>query len=250
MTQLDPRAAIRTAIVTGAARGIGRAIAERLARDGHAVVIADINQSAAQATAAEIGAGAMALAVDVSDPASVRAMAAAVLERYGRIDVLVNNAGITGPAAAVADYPIDAWRRVMSINLDGVFYCSQAVLPAMLAQGAGRIVNIASISGKEGNANMPAYSSSKAAVIGLTKALAKEVATRGIYVNCITPAIIETELLQQLTPEVVAGLVAKIPLGRTGHPAEVAALVAWLASDECSFSTGAVFDISGGRATY
>ena len=137
MTQPEQRPALRTAIVTGAARGIGRAIAERLARDGHAVVIADINLAAAQATAAEIGAGAMALAVDVSDPASVRAMAASVLERFGRIDVLVNNAGITGPAASVADYPIDDWRRVMSINLDGVFYCCQAVLPAMLAQARG-----------------------------------------------------------------------------------------------------------------
>ncbi len=244
----------RIAIVTGAARGIGRAISARLIHDGFVVAIADISLAAAKATAAELAGSdpsrAFAVMVDVSDPDSVRAMVSDVLAHAGHIAVLVNNAGVTGPAQTVVDYPIVEWRRVMSINLDGVFYCCQAVLPAMLSQGAGRIINIASISGKEGNANMSAYSSSKAAVIGLTKALAKEVATRGIWVNCITPAIIDTELLQQLTPEVVAGLVAKIPMGRTGHPSEVAALVAWLASDECSFSTGAVFDISGGRATY
>ena len=244
----------RVAIVTGAARGIGRAIAERLIHDGFMVIIADIDADLAKATAAELVSAdpscALALPVNVTDPASVQSLAATVLERTGRIDVLVNNAGITGPAQTVVDYPVAEWRRVLSINLDGVFYCSQAVLPAMLARGAGRIINVASISGKEGNPNMAAYSTSKAGVIGFTKALAKEVATRGIYVNCITPAIIETDLLQQLTPEVVAGLVAKIPMGRTGQPAEVAALVAWLASDECSFSTGAVFDISGGRATY
>lgn len=244
----------RVAIVTGAARGIGHAIAARLIHDGFITVIADINEAAGQATATELAgedpSHTMALTVNVTDPASVQALVSTVVAQTGRVDVLVNNAGITGPAQSVAEYPVSEWRRVLSINLDGVFYCCQAVLPTMLAQGSGRIINIASISGKEGNPNMSAYSTSKAGVIGLTKALAKEVATRGIYVNCITPAIIETDLLQQLTPEVVAGLVAKIPMGRTGHPFEVAALVAWLASDECSFSTGAVFDISGGRATY
>lgn len=244
----------RVAIVTGAARGIGHAIAARLIHDGFITVIADINEAAGQATAMELRrdgpSPVIALTVNVTDPASVQALVSTVVAQTGRVDVLVNNAGITGPAQSVAEYPVSEWRRVLSINLDGVFYCCQAVLPTMLAQGSGRIINIASISGKEGNPNMSAYSTSKAGVIGLTKALAKEVATRGIYVNCITPAIIETDLLQQLTPEVVAGLVAKIPMGRTGHPFEVAALVAWLASDECSFSTGAVFDISGGRATY
>ncbi len=244
----------RVAIVTGAARGIGHAIAARLIHDGFITVIADINEAAGQATAMELRrdgpSPVIALTVNVTDPASVQALVSTVVAQTGRVDVLVNNAGITGPAQSVAEYPVSEWRRVLSINLDGVFYCCQAVLPTMLAQGSGRIINIASISGKEGNPNMSAYSTSKAGVIGLTKALAKEVATRGIYVNCITPAIIETDLLQQLTPEVVAGLVAKIPMGRTGHPSEVAALVAWLASDECSFSTGAVFDISGGRATY
>lgn len=244
----------RVAIVTGAARGIGHAIATRLIHDGFITVIADVNEAAGQATAMELRrdrpSPVIALAVNVTDPSSVQALVSTVVAQTGRVDVLVNNAGITGPAQSVAEYPVSEWRRVLSINLDGVFYCCQAVLPTMLAQGSGRIINIASISGKEGNPNMSAYSTSKAGVIGLTKALAKEVATRGIYVNCITPAIIETDLLQQLTPEVVAGLVAKIPMGRTGHPSEVAALVAWLASDECSFSTGAVFDISGGRATY
>ena len=244
----------RTALVTGSARGIGRAIAERLAADGFCVVIADIDEVAARATAHQLAAGdperAFALRVDVSDPTSVQALVAAVLERCGQIDVLVNNAGIVGAAQPVATYPIADWRRIMSINLDGVFYCCQAALPAMLQRGSGRIINMASISGKEGNAGLAAYSTSKAGVIGLTKSLAKEVATRGILVNCITPAIIETELLQQMGPEVVATLVAKIPMGRPGQPAEVAALVSWLASDECTFSTGAVFDLSGGRATY
>ncbi len=244
----------RTALVTGSARGIGKAIAQRLSADGFCVVVADIDEVAARATAEQIGAGdparAFALPVDVSDPASVQSLVAAALQRCGHIDVLVNNAGIVGAAQPVASYPIADWRRIMSINLDGVFYCCQAALPSMLQRGSGRIINMASISGKEGNPGLAAYSTSKAGVIGLTKSLAKEVATRGILVNCITPAIIETELLQQMGPEVVATLVAKIPMGRPGQPAEVAALVSWLASEECTFSTGAVFDLSGARATY
>jgi 3-oxoacyl-[acyl-carrier protein] reductase len=244
----------RIALITGSARGIGQAIAKRLNADGFCVVIADIDESAARETAEQLASGdptrAFALQVDVSEPASVQAMVAQVLARCGQIDVLVNNAGIVGAAQPVATYPIADWRRILSINLDGVFYCCQAALPAMLQRGSGRIINMASISGKEGNPGLAAYSTSKAGVIGLTKSLAKEVATRGILVNCITPAIIETELLQQMGPEVVATLVAKIPMGRPGQPAEVAALVSWLASDECTFSTGAVFDLSGGRATY
>jgi 2-dehydro-3-deoxy-L-rhamnonate dehydrogenase (NAD+) len=239
------------AIVTGAARGIGKTIAERLLHDGFTVAITDLDEQTANATAAELNsAQAFALGVDVTDPTSIKQMVDAVVERAGGVDVLVNNAGIAGVAAPVASYPLAEWRRIMAVNLDGVFLCCQAVLPYMLERGSGRIINIASISGKEGNPNMSAYSSSKAAVIGFTKALAKEVATQGILVNCVTPAVIETDILQQLTKEAVSYMVAKIPMGRTGQPSEVAALVAWLASEDCTFSTGAVFDISGGRATY
>jgi 2-dehydro-3-deoxy-L-rhamnonate dehydrogenase (NAD+) len=239
------------AIVTGAARGIGKTIAERLLHDGFTVAITDLDEQTANTTAAELNsAQAFALGVDVTDPTSIKQMVDAVVERAGGVDVLVNNAGIAGVAAPVASYPLAEWRRIMAVNLDGVFLCCQAVLPYMLDRGSGRIINIASISGKEGNPNMSAYSSSKAAVIGFTKALAKEVATQGILVNCVTPAVIETDILQQLTKEAVSYMVAKIPMGRTGQPSEVAALVAWLASEDCTFSTGAVFDISGGRATY
>lgn len=240
---------MKTAIVTGAAKGIGRAIAERLAKDGFTVAIADFDEKAAVVTAKEIG-NAFSVALDVSDPTSAQKMAVQVREKAGSIDVLVNNAGIAGLAAPVQDYPEAEWKRVMAVNLDGVFYCAKAVLPAMLAQGSGRIINIASISGKEGNPNMAAYSTSKAGVIGFTKALGKELATKGIYVNCITPAVIETEILKQLTKEAVSYMVAKIPMGRVGQPHEVAALVSWLASEENSFTTAAVFDLSGGRATY
>lgn len=239
---------MKTAIVTGAAKGIGKAIAQRLAHDGFTVVVADADESAAITAAMELSG--LGIGVDVSDCAAVQRMAAIVLDRFGSIDVLVNNAGVTGKAAPVHEYPDDEWRRVMAIDLDGVFYCAKAVLPSMLAKGFGRIINIASISGKEGNPNMPAYSAAKAGVIGFTKALGKEVATKGVYVNCITPAVIETEILKQLTTETVHYMVSKIPMGRVGQPREVAALVSWLASEECSFSTGAVFDLSGGRATY
>lgn len=244
----------RIAIVTGAANGIGRAIAARLVSDGFQVVIADIDEAMGRTTAMQLATDdpeqVFALPVDVSEPSSVQALVAAVLERTGQVDVLVNNAGIAGLAQSTATYPLLEWRRIMAINLDGVFHCCQAILPAMLERGSGRIINIASISGKEGNPRMVAYSASKAGVIGLTKALAKEVATQGIFINCITPAVIETDIFQQVTPDVVASLVSKIPMGRMGQPSEVASLVSWLASDECTFSTGAVFDISGGRATY
>ena len=239
----------RAAIVTGAGRGIGAAIARRLSDDGLAVVLADIDVSAANRQADGLGV-AMSCQVDVSQPSSVRAMVEAALGRFEQIDVLVNNAGITGPAAPLADYPDDEWRRVLSVDLDGVFNCCKAVLPHMQARASGRIVNIASIAGKEGNPNMCAYSAAKAAVIGLTKSLGKELATSGILVNCVTPAVIETELLRELTPEAVQYMLQRVPMGRPGRLEEVAALVSWLASDQCTFSTGGVFDISGGRATY
>jgi 2-dehydro-3-deoxy-L-rhamnonate dehydrogenase (NAD+) len=244
----------RVAVVTGAARGIGHAIARRLVHDGFTVAIADIDLDAARQAGAQLaqnrGPQPFALHLDVTDPASIQQMVASVLEQAGQIDVLVNNAGIVGPVAPVAAYPEEEWARVLAVNLTGPFLCCKAVLPHMLERGSGRIVNIASISGKEGNPNMSAYSTSKAGVIGFTKALGKEVATQGIYVNCVAPALIRTEMMDQMSEEALNYLVSKIPMGRVGAPAEVAALVAWLASDECTFSTGAVFDISGGRATY
>jgi 2-dehydro-3-deoxy-L-rhamnonate dehydrogenase (NAD+) len=235
---------LKTALVTGAARGIGKAIAARLLKDGFSVIVADLDEAAGRETASALQA--VPICVDVADPESVLAM----VEKSGPVDVLVNNAGIAGKAASIAEYPEQEWRRVLAVNLDGVFYCCKAVLPGMLKRGSGRIVNVASIAGKEGNPYMPAYSAAKAGVIGLTKSLAKEVATKGILVNCVAPAVIHTEILDQLTEEAVNYMVAKIPMGRVGQPEEVAALVAWLASEDCSFSTGAAFDISGGRATY
>jgi 3-oxoacyl-[acyl-carrier protein] reductase len=220
-----------------------------LAADGLAVVVADIDLTAAERRAATLPT-AFACEVDVSQPDSVRGMVQQALQRFDQIDVLVNNAGITGPAAPLADYPYEAWRRVLSVDLDGVFNCCQAVVPHMQRRGSGRIVNIASIAGKEGNPNMCAYSAAKAAVIGLTKSLGKELATTGVLVNCVTPAVIETEILHELTPEAVQYMLQRVPMARPGRVDEAAALVAWLASDECSFSTGAVFDLSGGRATY
>jgi 3-oxoacyl-[acyl-carrier protein] reductase len=243
----------RVAIVTGAAQGIGRATAEAFVAEGAAVVVADLNQDLAAEAAAELGrAGGRALAVgvDVARRASVAAMVEAALGRFGRVDVLVNNAGIAGRAAPLAEQTDEDWELMMAIDLKSVFLCSQAVLPHMLARGTGSIVNVASIAGKEGNPNMVPYSAAKAGVIGLTKALAKEVATRGIFVNAVAPAVIGTELLAQMEKSTVDLLVSKIPMGRVGRPEEVAALVAWLASEECSFSTGAVYDLSGGRATY
>ncbi len=240
----------RVAIVTGAGRGIGAATAARLAADGYRVVVADLNAGAAAVTASRLGAVAFPATVDVTSEASVRAMVADVLDRVGRIDALVNNAGVTGDSAPCWELPDGEWERVLSIDLSGVYYGCRAVLPHMRERGWGRIVNVASIAGKEGNPNAVPYSAAKAGVIGLTKAVAKEVATSGILVNAVTPAVIETPLLEQLTPAHIQYMTSRIPMGRMGQPDEVAALIAWLCSEECTFSTGAVFDISGGRATY
>ncbi len=243
----------KVALVTGAARGIGLAIVERLAREGAHVVAVDLDYDTQAREVAALTAQGLTVSAgecDVTSRASVEAAVATTESTYGPIDILVNNAGIAGRAAPLEDLSDEDWRRVMDIDVNSVFLCSRAVIGAMKARKSGRIINIASIAGKEGNPNMIPYSSAKAAVIGFTKALAKEVAQLGIYVNAIAPAVIETPILQQLTPAQVQYMVQRIPLGRVGQPHEVAALVAWMASDECSFTTGQCIDISGGRATY
>jgi 3-oxoacyl-[acyl-carrier protein] reductase len=240
----------QTAIVTGAARGIGAAIAMRLASEGAAVMIADIDEDAAGEAAATIGERAVAQPLDVTDAASWQAAVEAAQERWGRIDALVNNAGIAGRSAPIWELEVEEWRQVLDIDLTGVFLGCRAVIPAMAEAGSGRIVNIASIAGKEGNPNAVPYSAAKAGVIGLTKAVAKEVATKGILVNTVAPAVIETPILQQVSEEHIRYMTSRIPMGRVGKPEEVAALVAFLCSRDLTFSTGAVYDISGGRATY
>ena len=240
----------RTALVTGAARGIGLAIAARLAADGLRVALLDLDRDAVETAARGIGSRAMALVTDVTQAKDVDGAIARVEREWGRLDVLVNNAGITGRSFPIWELSDEDWQRVIDVDLTSVFVCCRAAVKVMLRQGGGRIVNIASIAGKEGNPTLVPYSTAKAGVIGLTKALAKEVATRGIFVNAVAPAVIGTELLKQMEQSTVDLLVSKIPMGRVGKPEEVAALVAWLASEECSFSTGAVYDLSGGRATY
>jgi 3-oxoacyl-[acyl-carrier protein] reductase len=239
----------QTALVTGAARGIGLAIARRLAEDGARVALLDRDGPRVESAARDVGAGAVALVADVTRSAEVDDAVQAVVDRWGRLDVVVNNAGITGRSFPIWELDDADWERVLAVDLTSVFYCCRAAVRVMLRQGRGRIVNIASIAGKEGNPTLVPYSSAKAGVIGLTKALAKEVATRGILVNAVAPAVIGTELLQQMERSTVDLLISKIPMGRVGRPEEVAELIAFLASDRLSFSTGAVYDISGGRAT-
>jgi len=242
----------RNAVVTGGAQGIGRAIALRFLESGAAVAIWDRDLATAQRTAQELSSRgrAVAFAADVFNYAEIERARDATLKDFRRIDILVNNAGISGPNVPTWEYPLDAWRGVMSVNLDGPFHCCRAVVPLMIAQNYGRIVNIASIAGKEGNPNAVAYSASKAAVIALTKSLGKELAAHDISVNCITPAAARTAIFDQMTQAHIDFMLSKIPRGRFVTVEEIAGLAAYCASAECSFTTGAVFDISGGRATY
>jgi len=235
----------RSAVVTGGVSGIGAGIAARLAGEGARVSLWDIDAAALAKSGAP-----HTVTLDVTDPEAVQRAAETTAAALGRIDILIASAGITGPNHPTWEYPVAAWDRVIDVNLKGVFYCNRAVVPIMQRTNYGRIVNIASIAGKEGNPNASAYSASKAGVIGLTKALGKELAASGIRVNCVTPAAVRTPLFSQMTQQQIDWMLSKIPIGRFGEIDEVASLVLWLASEECSFSTGAVFDISGGRATY
>jgi len=234
----------RVAVVTGGAGGLGQSIAARLRADGLRVAVADLDPGAVE------GDDAVGVPVDVADAASAQAMVDAVLARWGRLDVLVNNAGIAGPTAPVAEYPVDAFRRVVDVNLLGVFHCTRAALRPMLDAGWGRVVNVASIAGKDGNPDMSAYSASKAAVIAFTKSAGKELATSGVLVNCVVPGVIDAGLTVKTTQEERDLFRSRVPMGRMGRPEELAELVSWLASERCSFSTGAAFDLSGGRAVY
>jgi 3-oxoacyl-[acyl-carrier protein] reductase len=240
----------RAAVVTGGAQGIGRAIAERFVASGARVALWDRDIALARTTAGDIGDAARAFDVDVCDPRSVESAKDATLAAFGRVDILVNNAGVAGPTAPLWQYSLEELQATMRVNLEGPFNCGHALVPGMIAQNYGRSVNIASIAGKEGNPNASAYSASKAALIGLTKSLGKELATYDIAVNAITPAVARTAILGQTTQAHIDYMVSKIPRGRTVEVHELAALVAWAASEDCSFTTGAVLDASGGRATY
>jgi 3-oxoacyl-[acyl-carrier protein] reductase len=239
----------RVAVVTGGASGAGLEVVRRIIAEGGAVSVWDADAEKANTEARAVGVSDVQV-LDVADADQVTAAAGATRKALGRIDILVNSAGITGATAPVQDFPIDSWKRVIDINLNGLFYCCRAVIPFMLENGYGRIVNISSVAGKEGNPNASAYSASKAGVIGLTKSLGKELAQSGILVNAVTPATFRSPILAQLPQSQIDYMRSKIPMGRLGEACEVANLVAWLASEECSFSTAATFDISGGRTTY
>lgn len=244
----------RHAVITGGATGLGFAIAQRMLASGARVTIWDrdapgMTQAAKQLRQGQLGAVVNTVQVDVTDHASV-VQATAQTTALAAVDVLINSAGITGPNVKVWDYPVDAWRQVFDVNVHGLFHCCRELSAHMKACNYGRIVNIASVAGKDGNPNASAYSASKAAVIGLTKSLGKELADTGVRVNCVTPAAVKTAIFDQMTPEHIQFMLSKIPMARFGEPEEVAAMVTWLSTEECSFSTGAVFELSGGRSTY
>ena len=239
----------RTAVITGGASGLGLETAKRIVAEGGRVALWDRDAGSLARAGSQIGAASVHT-VDVSDCEAVADAAAQSQAALGRVDILVASAGITGATAPVSEYPIDSWLQVINVNLNGLFYCCRAIVPLMTANGYGRIVNIASVAGKEGNPNASAYSASKAGVIGFTKSLGKELAGKGVLVNCITPATFESPILAQLPQSQVDYMRSKIPMGRLGEASETAALACWLASEECSFSTAATFDTSGGRTTY
>jgi 2-dehydro-3-deoxy-L-rhamnonate dehydrogenase (NAD+) len=242
----------RVVVVTGAARGIGESAAKRLAQEGARLSLWDRDRSRLDVVASALSATAdvEAMSYEQADLASVERAGRLTLARFGAIDGLVNNAAIVGPTVPVWEFPPDEWERVVRVNLTGVFYCCRTIIPTMLTQGRGHIVNVSSVAGKEGNANLGCYSSVKAGVIALTKTLGKELATRGVLVNAITPTVTETELMHAVTPEMNAAFLSKIPMARFCKPEEVAAMIAFLLGDDLSFTTGSVFDLSGGRTTY
>ena len=248
MNQLDMKG--RHAVITGGATGLGYAIAQRMLASGASVTLWDRDAQALTKACAELGSQAHGVTVDVAEHASVVAAVRQTLTQSPASDALVNCAGITGPNTKVWSYPVTDWQQVMQVNLNGLFYCCREITPHMRERNYGRIVNIASVAGKDGNPNASAYSASKAAVMALTKSLGKELADTGIRVNCVTPAAVKTAIFDQMTPEHIAFMLSKIPMGRFGTPEEVAAMVSWLCTEDCSFSTGAVFDLSGGRSTY
>jgi len=243
------RFAGRGVVITGGASGLGLACAKRFIAEGAKVSLWDFNPATLAESKSELG-DVHTIQVDVSNHKDVAKAAKQSSKALGAIDILVNSAGITGATVPVQEFPIESWLQVMDVNLNGTFYCCREVVPQMISRGYGRIVNVSSVAGKEGNPNASAYSASKAAVIGFTKSLGKEVATKGVLVNCITPATFESPILAQLPKSQVDYMRSRIPIGRLGEASENAALVCWLASEECSFSTGATFDISGGRTTY
>ncbi|MEN3297362.1 MAG: 2-dehydro-3-deoxy-L-rhamnonate dehydrogenase [Burkholderiales bacterium] len=249
MNQLDLNG--RAAIVTGGASGIGLAIARRLGISGAALGLWDVNDVALAQAVHSLGKPEIhTFSVDISSQEQVETAFAAALDVLGKIDVLVNSAGISGPNAPTWEYPVDAWSKVLQVNLTGTFLACRVAVPHMIGNGYGRIVNIASVAGKEGNPNAPACSASEAGVIGLTKTLGKELAKTGVNVNCVTPGAVNTAILGQMTPRHIDDMLSKVPMGRLGEVDEIAALAGWLCTEECSFSTGAVFDLSGGRAMY